>query len=1740
MTESSADEIEGTLAAAAKAPWQKSGRTNSAASYEPNKLFDLTNSDEELEHFEFASSDVDVEPTVSSLDSNKRPLEVTQELTNPIVDGDDSLETKSASNDNQKRSKTAHPSIPEASDNDNGTPEAPVKLTASDSESSARETCIAEDLRQGKHARINADANMHDSEPHGEPAETAARLAKASDADNLGTRTGNRDEQNYATTIKKLAATQLEKQMDVPFGGKSTSDSILMSADDAKRSMHAADTLYATDKDSKMSLLEAMLTRVQNEKHVMETSLTFIKKRHAKKESSWARTLSAKNAELEELRQSYDTEFANNMSLMSQLPRGDATVASLHASPGMNLFANVVVTPPFQGHNNVTLSIDHLAKLNRESINSAEELMQAKHESKALAEDLAAVHRILDAKRIAFDRLQMKHQSLTASNMVTVREVDQTSDFERVIDNERMKSQKAIVAQPNLEGGESVSSLKAKHMVTGENGDLLETGRFEATANEHNCVSTELMQALTMLRAKEEECVALASTKQALSVALEKLRNVELLAAKELAESTSANECCVTKSAIDQAELANLDENEKLTDQLENHSEAISSDATLSHRSDTHRQEYEALVEENMRLENQLQMQNSQANFSSTTFEAKTKKLHERIANMKRELREQKAVRELATRTENRLVLENEKLRRATIDAKRQIHEERIASMTLKSENKALTLENKGFHRKLLAAESLNVGLQQQLELLEKASKHARTKASADALAQQMCKPVVTPQMKEEDKHKSELAKVSKALAAANKAKIEFKEKMDCVELENGRLKSRLLIADKSIVGLRAELVASNSEQAEVAQNGKAPCTPDDEMKRLNAQLNMMKRDAEAKVRLFAKVLSRKNDQIHELRQLVEREKADETRECKSRVVSRHEEPTNEFVELKDSASLHDPVGDSTMIKHCIGVIARRAYAAGVRFTSDVKVDYEICLAAFTQAIEELKRDHNIVSQHLLDELATCFSDRQIKCWAKVLNTMRQEGLYSGRLADDVESLAHVNGRDCKTRIRVQVMAILQACAKDEDTEDCGKPDEDDDDHNSKCIITYSSQAILLLALLLLPREISSFALTRRQKVSFVSTRQGHHHVHQRIPANNQLHQQTRRAFALCAKIPDSDNDQDFDDLLDDVPADWTEADIAAELGDIVDDLQSQNDDDVVIAEDEFESDKVDSDLIVNVDEDEVEDDEDDVLDDDDDELDDIVLELEDEDDDLDDIVDVDIAAGSLQETSDSESLVNVVDDDWEEEEAEDETIEILDDPDDPNYMKQKELVMADIEASIKRAQAEEFDAEEWVQNEMTDEQARQFDSLPIFQQVEEAARQMEFLTENDVKNINVEQESSEPYDIVVDEPFPRSQEGEFNLLRDTTGVSDNDMEELDAAFKDVNKIISEEPWDKIMQTANNFDWNRLDNQTITEIQEVLKAIKGSSYNVTTWLLYDLNFNVSNLMLAAVKHNRNAPILFRHWYPQLNIYERYKQARENNFDFTWEDVEAADISELERYYRGFGYTSIPDKAPAETGIISFEDLDEEEIKMAAFENWMKEVYNPEWDKKDFDDDALTDEDNVFSDYYVQPQHPDIPDIDDAIDDYDEWQYNMRKDGGEEWSNHEMIAQRTDYTYVKDEEFERDFRGHLIVACTGEEGDLNIAEKITERFQKEFGKQVFVETRLMALAREEDNVFEIWLESYEIDLLHSKKRATGLSDDWTGPAECDDQQIDWLVERVRFLISDDARYSYRMDLEHVDQ
>ena len=490
---------------------------------------------------------------------------------------------------------------------------------------------------------------------------------------------------------------------------------------------------------------------------------------------------------------------------------------------------------------------------------------------------------------------------------------------------------------------------------------------------------------------------------------------------------------------------------------------------------------------------------------------------------------------------------------------------------------------------------------------------------------------------------------------------------------------------------------------------------------------------------------------------------------------------------------------------------------------------------------------------------------------------------------------------------------------------------------------------------------------------------------------------------------------------------------------------------------------------------------------------------------------------------------------------------ELIDDMDDPDYVQQKQMIDQAVQESELRMSNENFDPLQFLSDNLTPEISTQLDQLPFFQQVEAMAQDIT-ITDNDLIQSGITDENfvsnvDAISDLIEDDPYPRHDDESSNYLQQTAGISDDDMIALDQTYKDVQAELNKEPWDKVMLRAQQ-GFDNLTNQTLYEIDECLGEIGGSAYNVTNWLLYDLDFNVSNLILAAIQHNKHAPILFQHWYPQLVVYERYQHARDRNFDFTWEDVENADVTELQRYYAGFGYDEIPNKAPAETGIINLDELEEEDIKMAAFENWMTDVYNPEMDRKDFDDDTMRDEDNVFSDFYEYPQHPDLPSMEDVVDDIEQFQYeNIGIDNANKYPDvkeyRDMMGQMFDYEVVRDAEFIRDFRGHVIIACTGNDADLEIAERITLRFQQEFGKQVYVETRIMALARDDDNVYEIWIESYDIELLHSKKRAMANVKGWTGPAEIDTAQIDCLTNRVRFLISDDARYSYRMELDLAD-
>jgi hypothetical protein len=473
--------------------------------------------------------------------------------------------------------------------------------------------------------------------------------------------------------------------------------------------------------------------------------------------------------------------------------------------------------------------------------------------------------------------------------------------------------------------------------------------------------------------------------------------------------------------------------------------------------------------------------------------------------------------------------------------------------------------------------------------------------------------------------------------------------------------------------------------------------------------------------------------------------------------------------------------------------------------------------------------------------------------------------------------------------------------------------------------------------------------------------------------------------------------------------------------------------------------------------------------------------------------------------------------------------VPLRDDPDNPVYNAQKNLVVATVARREKLAEDENFDPIEYMKDGITPEEVDALDKSALHREAERQAAPFMILGPQDVENLNISKELENVSDLFDD--YPHISTNVTNYLG--TDVNDDDIKALDDAWKEINELVNQENWNKVDLKLEKLDYDLLDDETKGEMGKAIRYIQGASYFYPKWLLYDLDFNVTNLILASVKHNPDAPILLMHWYPQLLTYSRYQYARDRNFDFTHDDVENADLDELKRYYFGFGYDEIPHKAPAETGIIGVEEADDEEIKMAAFEAWMLDVYNPEWDLKDFDHEDIRDEDNVFSDNFEMPNHPDLPTWEDAESDRAAYDEEMGDNLDEE--NRDFYAKLIDLKPAGENGgYIEDFRGHLVIASGPYDEDLDTAEKITVRMREEFGEKVYVETRVMMHVREDDFVYEVWLESYEIDLLHSRRRNYMQTAGWSGPANVDDAQLEYLVEQVRKLTSEDARMSDRVE------
>lgn len=513
----------------------------------------------------------------------------------------------------------------------------------------------------------------------------------------------------------------------------------------------------------------------------------------------------------------------------------------------------------------------------------------------------------------------------------------------------------------------------------------------------------------------------------------------------------------------------------------------------------------------------------------------------------------------------------------------------------------------------------------------------------------------------------------------------------------------------------------------------------------------------------------------------------------------------------------------------------------------------------------------------------------------------------------------------------------------------------------------------------------------------------------------------------------------------------------------------------------------------------------------------------------------------------------------------------LLDDvPSDPNYQLAKATVLSQVEERKRLQELESkvprnFVSEESVRrtmdyiiNGMSDEERVELEKDADLQEVERVLSTNNILlTEEDMKDILIEDDAG---NTVIDpkaiadagtfdddrglDAFPSSdidEDGENLVYPSNKAFTEKDLVELDdqiASYKAAREKLANQTYfgeEHIMAYMDvEKDWPQLSNQTQEEILDILENSNTMACpEPEMWLMYDLKFNVTNLILASFKHNAEAPIMFTQWMPQLEVYERYADQREKNFEWTWDDVEAADVDELKRYYKGIGYDSIPTKDPGETGIITLDTtpMDDEEREMLALENWMDEVYNEESDNLLFDDEKFEPRDNVYDPEFGESSSDKSSVLEEKfMKEYEAFEREFSEED-QDWRDQYATVEKFDYR--DDPEGQKEFRGHLVVACTPSDEDVKLAEKINERFNVEFGKAVIVETRVLGHARMEDNVFEVWLESYEIDLLHSKRQAFINSKLWTGPSEVDDKQLEYLVEKVRFLISDDTRFSYRM-------
>ena len=243
--------------------------------------------------------------------------------------------------------------------------------------------------------------------------------------------------------------------------------------------------------------------------------------------------------------------------------------------------------------------------------------------------------------------------------------------------------------------------------------------------------------------------------------------------------------------------------------------------------------------------------------------------------------------------------------------------------------------------------------------------------------------------------------------------------------------------------------------------------------------------------------------------------------------------------------------------------------------------------------------------------------------------------------------------------------------------------------------------------------------------------------------------------------------------------------------------------------------------------------------------------------------------------------------------------------------------------------------------------------------EAEKTAKKYEITAEDieDITNEDVEEAAQEINDLGGEDAFPHG-----GPVLEDQGFSNDILVSIDNAAKEYyakKKAMDDGTYEgisefELINVNEELDkLNSTDEEQYLELLEVLKEMDEEDrpmYNAEKLLIYDLQFNMTNIFLSACKHNPDAPIILPQWLFQMEVYTRYADGRERNFEYTWDEADNVDMSELEKYWKGLGYDEIPTRTPQETNIIAVEPPDDDDMQMSHMQEWIKEVYDPEFDE----------------------------------------------------------------------------------------------------------------------------------------------------------------------------------------------